>query len=104
MDLLKKDLGMLGWIASFIGATLGSMLLGSVLYGVLRPAFGTLIKNSLSCYLISILLSASCVVLLSAWGLGNGGAMNWIMSSLYIPGLILVGFVFYRRDVRGKPA
>lgn len=95
---------MLGLMAEFLGATLGSMFFGAALYGLFRSAVSVFFKSPKSCFLISISLSAFCIVLLSAWGFANDGSMNWMMSSLYIPGLILVGFVIYRRDVRGKPA
>lgn len=91
-------------LVEFLGATLGSLFFGSILYGILRPTVGVFVKTPTSRYLWSMLTTAICLVLFSAWGYSNGGSMNWQASSLYIPGLIIIALVFYLRDVRSKAA
>lgn len=101
---------MLGLMVELFGATLGAVILGTLLYSLFRAAFGVFTKNLKTRYLISIMLNALCVVLFAAWGFANTGSavgpfgpfsgpMNWMASLLYVPGLTLIAFVFYRRDV-----
>jgi hypothetical protein len=98
---------MLGLLAIFFGATLGAVVLGSILYALFRTAISFFVQSSKVRYLSSIVFSALCVILFSAWGYAGSasplgpysGSMNWIASLLYVPGLILIAFVFYRRDV-----
>jgi hypothetical protein len=87
------------FLAIFLGATLGAVILGSILYCLFRAAVGVFVKNLKVRYLLSIVLTTLGVVPFSTWGYAISGSMDWIVSLLYVPGLIVVAIVFYRRDV-----
>ena len=87
------------FLAIFLGATLGAVILGSILYCLFRAAVGVFVKNLKVRYLVSIVLTTLGVVPFSTWGYAISGSMDWIVSLLYAPGLIVVAIVFYRRDV-----
>ena len=90
---------LLSSLAIFLGATLGAVILGSILYCLFRAAVGVFVKNLKVRYLLSIVLTTLGVVPFSTWGYAISGSMDWIVSLLYAPGLIVVAIVFYRRDV-----
>jgi len=86
-------------LAIFLGATLGAVILGSLLYSLFRAAVGVFVKSLKLRYLISIVLTTLGVVPFSTWGYAISGSMDWTFSLLYVPGLIVIAIVFYRRDV-----
>jgi hypothetical protein len=86
-------------LAILLGATLGAVILGSILYSLFRAAVGVFVKNLKVRYLLSIVLTTLGVVPFSTWGYAISGSMDWILSLLYVPGLIFIAILFYRRDV-----
>lgn len=83
----------------FLGATLGAVILGSLLYSLFRAAVGVSVRNLKVRYLLSIVLTTLGVVPFSAWGYAISRSMDWTSSLLYVPGLTIIAIVFYRRDV-----
>jgi hypothetical protein len=89
----------LSFLAIFLGAALGAVILGSILYSLFRAAVGVFVKNLKVRYLLSIVLTTLGVVPFSTGGYAISDSVDWTFSLLYVPGLIIIAIVFYRRDV-----
>jgi hypothetical protein len=88
-------------LSELFGATLGALIFGSLVYKGMSFITKKIITNPRTCYLISITLAILTLSAVSAWGNSNGGQLRWTSSLMYLPGLAVVAFAFYHRDVKG---